>query len=154
MAAQNLRQREEVEEDDLAGVRAYLAERGVHPDGEGRFTKRHIPAIEQAIREREWIPTLKRDGGEWVVLVQNQHNLTSSPEEFWIDPDPIRALLYTLDVVRRWMTKSESDEYFDREARRMTGMSGEEFRLKWDADELDYDDPHVIDVGMLLPRGR
>lgn len=153
MAAQQLKHKEDVE-DDLAGVKAYLAQRGVVPDRTGAFSKRDIPAIEAAIREREWIPTLKREGDEWVVLVQNLHNPTSSPEEFWIDPDPVRALLYTLDVVRKWMTKSESEAQFDRSARRMMGMSGEEFRRRWDADELDYGDPHVIHLGMMLPRGR
>ncbi|MGH2562183.1 MAG: hypothetical protein ACRDJH_24245 [Thermomicrobiales bacterium] len=153
MAAPHLHQREEVD-DDLAEVRAYLAERGVHPDSEGRFSKRDISAIEQAIREREWIPTLKREGDVWVVLVQNQHNPAASPEEFWIDPDPVKALLYTLDLARRWLTAAESAEYFDREARQMMGMSGEEFRRKWDANELDNGDPHVIHLGMMLPRGR
>jgi hypothetical protein len=153
MAAPHLHQREEVE-DVLAGVRAYLAERGVHPDEQGKFSTRDIPAIEQAIREREWVPTLKRKGGEWVVILRDLHNLSNEYDEFSIDTDPVSALLYTLDEVRKWMTQAESAAYFDREARRMTGMSGEEFKRRWDAGELDFGDPHVIDVGMLLPRGR
>jgi hypothetical protein len=153
MATQNLRGREEVA-DDLAGVRAYLAERGVFADRDGTFSKRHIPAIEEAIREREWLPTLKRAGDEWVVILRHMHNPSNEYEEFSIDADPVSALLHTLDEVRKWMTQAESAAYFDREARRMTGLSGEEFVRRWDAGELDYGDPHVIDVGMLLPRGR
>lgn len=153
MAAQDLRQREEVE-DHLAGVRAYLAERGVQPDRDGNFSKRDIPAIEQAIREREWIPTLKREGDEWIVVIEDLRFEQPTTEDAWIDPDPIKALLYTLNAARRLMMRAEAAEHFDREARFMTGMSGEEFRRKWIADELDYGDPHVIHVGMLLPRDR
>jgi len=153
MAAQDLQQREDIE-DDLAEVKAYLAERGVFPNSEGMFSKREIPAIEAAVREREWNPTLKSKGDEWVIIVEDQRHDVPAPEEAWIDADPVKALLNTLDVARRLMTRAEAAADLDREARRLTGMSGEEFQRKWDAGELDYGDPHVIHVGMSVPRGR
>ncbi len=50
------------------------------------------------------------------------------------------------------LTEEEMLESLDVEARKLLGMSGEEFARKWRAGELrDHADPQVIQVAMLLP---
>lgn len=43
---------------------------------------------------------------------------------------------------------------FDERAQRLLGMSGEEFRRRWEAGELDPNDDNVLRLAMLLPLGR
>ena len=49
----------------------------------------------------------------------------------------------------------EGRKLFDAEARRHLNMSGEEFVRKWDAGEIDFDDPEthsaIVHVWILLP---
>lgn len=45
----------------------------------------------------------------------------------------------------------EGRELFDEAARFHTGLSGPEFLEKWDAGELDRNDPNVVHVAMLIP---
>jgi len=50
------------------------------------------------------------------------------------------------------LTPQQNRDLFDREARRLLGMSAEEFAAKWHAGEFrDNDDPKVTRVAMLLP---
>ena len=50
------------------------------------------------------------------------------------------------------LTVEEAWEIFDSEAQRTVGMSGAEFKDRWDRGELvDSDDPNVTRVAMLLP---
>jgi len=55
----------------------------------------------------------------------------------------------------RELSYEEGWELLDAEARRFLGISGEEFVRKWDAGEIDFDDPEthsaVVRVWMLLP---
>ncbi len=56
------------------------------------------------------------------------------------------------------LTAEEMWERFDRIARARLGMSGEEFIRKYDAGEIDVDDPEIhsdaIVLAMLLPNTR
>lgn len=52
----------------------------------------------------------------------------------------------------RELTRKESRRLFDRQARRVLGISGEEFVRKWERGEFrDPDRPDVARVVMLLP---
>ena len=61
---------------------------------------------------------------------------------------------YVLPPIRE-LTYAEGWDLLDAEARRYLDMSGEEFVRKWDAGEIDFDDPEthsaVVDLWMLLP---
>jgi hypothetical protein len=53
------------------------------------------------------------------------------------------------------LSYEEGWKLLDAEARRSLGMSGEEFMRRWDAGEVDFDDPEthgaVVRLWMLLP---
>jgi hypothetical protein len=52
----------------------------------------------------------------------------------------------------RYMTDDEARALFDQRARELLGMSGVEFKRKWDAGEIeDPDRSEVLQVWMLLP---
>jgi hypothetical protein len=51
----------------------------------------------------------------------------------------------------RQITVEEGRALLDDRARRFLGMSGDEFRRRWEAGELDPDDDRVIGLAMLLP---
>jgi hypothetical protein len=51
----------------------------------------------------------------------------------------------------RELTQEEGRRLLDERARRFLGMSGEEFRRRYEAGELDPDDDHVLGVALLLP---
>ena len=56
-----------------------------------------------------------------------------------------------------WMTTAEEHDLFDREARRLMGMSGEEFSRRWAAGEFDPDGPDhtkLMRLAMLIRLGR
>lgn len=54
----------------------------------------------------------------------------------------------------RELTTEEGRALLDARARAELGMSGEEFRRAYAADELGVDDDAVLSVSMLLPLGR
>ena len=63
------------------------------------------------------------------------------------------------DQTVRWLTDEESRALFDQEARRVMGISGEEFLRRYDAGEFDavVDDPdhrEVLHLAMLIPFAR
>ena len=49
------------------------------------------------------------------------------------------------------LTREEGRELFEQEARERLHMSGDEFKRRWQAGELDPEDPNVRMVAMLLP---
>jgi hypothetical protein len=51
----------------------------------------------------------------------------------------------------RELTRDEGRRLLDERARRFLGMSGEDFRRRYEAGELDPDDDHVLGVALLLP---
>ena len=59
----------------------------------------------------------------------------------------------------RFLDDEEGREYFDTQARRLMGMSGEEFLRRYDAGEYrdikdDGDDHHLIMLIMMIPFAR
>ncbi|GLW32306.1 hypothetical protein [Actinoplanes regularis] len=53
------------------------------------------------------------------------------------------------------LTREEGLELFDRRARRLLDVSGEEFLRRWDAGEyMESDDPRVSSLAMLIPFAR
>ncbi|MGH2610793.1 MAG: hypothetical protein ACRDHF_17065 [Tepidiformaceae bacterium] len=53
-----------------------------------------------------------------------------------------------------FVSREEGVAMFDREARRLMGMSGEEFLRKWDAGDFDVDGPDhtkLIELYFLMP---
>lgn len=52
----------------------------------------------------------------------------------------------------RELTPEQGSQLLDDKAKQYLGMTGEEFRARWDAGTLDPDaDPNVMRVAMLLP---
>ena len=52
----------------------------------------------------------------------------------------------------RNLSDDEARELFDQRARELLGMSGEEFKRRWDAGEIEEPDrSEVLQVWMLLP---
>ena len=54
----------------------------------------------------------------------------------------------------RELTAEQGRQLIDERARSLLGMSGDEFRRRWEAGDLDTDDDNVLHVAMLLPLGR
>lgn len=53
------------------------------------------------------------------------------------------------------LTREEGQELFDRRARKLLGISGEEFLQRWDAGEYsDSDAPNVASLAVLIPFAR
>lgn len=53
------------------------------------------------------------------------------------------------------LTREEGEEFFDRRARRLLGISGEEFLRRWDDGSFeDSDDPNVTALAILIPFAR
>jgi hypothetical protein len=57
------------------------------------------------------------------------------------------------------LTPEQSEEEFDRRARRLVNMSGEEFIRRWEAGEFrdqldDPEHPEILELAMLLSVGR
>lgn len=52
------------------------------------------------------------------------------------------------------LTPDEARAVFDERAQRLLGLTGDEFRRRWEAGELDPDDDRVLRLVMLLPLGR
>ena len=60
--------------------------------------------------------------------------------------------------VRR-LNPEESRQFFDEQARKALGMSGDEFLRRWDAGEFDAiaddpDHPEIMHLAMLIPFAR
>jgi hypothetical protein len=56
-----------------------------------------------------------------------------------------------------WLTDDEAVEFFDRNARELLGISGEEFLRRWDRGDyrgIEDDDERIISLAMLIPFGR
>lgn len=59
----------------------------------------------------------------------------------------------------RWLSPEEGRRFFDEQAHKLLGVSGEEFLRRWDAGEYDStaddpDHPQVMRLAMLIPFGR
>lgn len=53
------------------------------------------------------------------------------------------------------LTREQGLELFDRRARKLLGISGEEFLRRWDSgDFMDSDDPKVSSLAVLIPFAR
>jgi hypothetical protein len=51
----------------------------------------------------------------------------------------------------RELTREQGRRLVDQRARRFLGISGKEFRRRYEAGELDPDNDHVLGVALLLP---
>jgi hypothetical protein len=51
----------------------------------------------------------------------------------------------------RQLDRTEGRRLVDREARRVLGVGVDEFLARYDAGELDLDDPDVLDLVLLIP---
>jgi hypothetical protein len=62
------------------------------------------------------------------------------------------AMATRTDNEIRELTPEQGQQLLDDKARQYLGISGEEFRTRWEAGEIDADDePDVMRVAMLLP---
>lgn len=75
-------------------------------------------------------------GGRWRTMTAGA--VREAPQE----PEP------------KFVTPEEGRLLIDSRARSFLGMSGEEFRRRYEAGELDPEDDNVLRVAMLLPLGR
>ena len=140
-----------IRDEVLALATAFLAERGVFPNEmTGRYREEDIVA---AIRARGWDPEVRGRSGEWEVWLKDQRAETQVQYAIAADADRTSALLRALQIAASWLTTEEERVVFDEQARRFMNLSGEEFLQKWEAGELSGDDPRVIHLLMLRPRG-
>jgi hypothetical protein len=139
-----------VRDEDLNLARPFLAERGIEPDATGRYPEQ---AIIDALRERGWDVEVTGAPGDWTVEFRDRADPTQEPSPVTSASDRASALLRALHLALTWMTPEEERQYFDVEARRLLGMSGEDAMLRWNAGELDREDPSVRHHFMLRPSG-
>jgi len=67
-------------------------------------------------------------------------------------PSGLFAMATRTDNEIRELTPEQGQQLLDDKARQYLGISGEEFRTRWEAGEIDADDePDVMRVAMLLP---
>ena len=59
-----------------------------------------------------------------------------------------------LPVTPHELTLEEGRAAFARAARKNLGISGEEFKRRWNAGECDVEDPRVVRVAMLMSLDR
>jgi hypothetical protein len=52
------------------------------------------------------------------------------------------------------LDRAEGRDLVDRETRRVLGVDVDEFLARYDAGELDLDDPDVLDLVLLIPFAR
>jgi hypothetical protein len=144
MALQNVKP-DLLEDDDYAEVRAFLHEHNLNPTDE--------PAILAAIRERGWDLEITGSEGDWEIEISEPG--PSGPVQFHIlqDTNRQRLLLRGVRYALSWLTTRQALELFDLDTRQMLGMSAEEFVRKYDAGELDRNDPYVRHLLMLRPLG-
>jgi hypothetical protein len=57
----------------------------------------------------------------------------------------------TTETIAEELTPEQADAQLDARAQRYLGISGEEFKRRWVAGELDADASEVTRVAMLLP---
>jgi hypothetical protein len=86
------------------------------------------------------VGTERCDG--WACGREKDNPVHHTPARVLAKPEPLRAVE---------LTRAEGRAMFDREARRITGMSGEEFLEKYDRGEIAEIDPDVMGLLMLLP---
>jgi len=144
MALQNF-QPDLLEDDAYAEVRAFLHEHNLNPNDE--------PAMLAAIRERGWEPVITGSEGAWEIEFFEPGPAGPIQSHVLQDADRQRVVLRALDMTLWWLTTTEARALFDRDTRRILGMSSEEFVRRWDAGELDLDDSHVRFLDMLRPLG-
>jgi hypothetical protein len=144
MALQDL-QRDLLQDEEFAEVRAFLAEHNLRPDDER--------AILAAVRDRGW--ELRIDGmtGDWTVEIQEYRAPTQSQVAVAHESDRRRALLRALRMALSWLTPEQERAAFDRQTRELLGMGADEFIRKWEAGELSPDEPRVQYLVMLRPLG-
>lgn len=70
-----------------------------------------------------------------------------------LGPD-LEGAFPTVDAGYGELTEEEGLALFDRAARAIVGLSGDEFLREWDEGTLDRDDPRVVHVAMLMPFAR
>lgn len=125
-------------------ARAFLAERGIVPDAEGRYDE---GAVEDAVRERGWDVTATGTDGDWVVLLTEHLGETELRGVSAGDADRMTALLQVLDIALEWPDEDEARRVLDAEAPVLLGISGDEFRRRWREGDLlgPLMDPHAAE---------
>lgn len=134
---------------------AFLAERGVYPNGAGRYDEQAVlRTVLDVLRERGLDPDVVVDDatGEWTVEVRDQRTPAEPRIAIAFDADRTTALIRALEMALTWLSPEEERDLFDRNARAMLGMSGDDFLSAWEAGELSGDDPAVIHLLMMRPR--
>lgn len=135
----------------LEMTRDFLAERGVEPDATGAYPPE---ALLEAIRARGWEPVLTGQPGAWRVDVAEWQGAERVLRPAAEGTDLATTLRDALWEAMGWLTRDQARALFDADARRAFGISGDEFLRRYDAGELDYDDPSVIHLAMIDSFGR
>lgn len=132
-------------------TRDFPAERGVEADASGAFPP---DGLLDAIRGRGWEPVLSGESGAWQVQVAEWQGTEQVLHLAAEGADLARTLRDALWQAMGWLTRDQARAFFDEDARRAFGISGDEFFRHYDAGELDYDDPSVIHLAMIDSFGR
>lgn len=135
-------------------ARNALEQRGVPPDATGEYTEGVLLA---AVAARGRTATVQGGPGDWAVEIVGEEGGEPFAYGAARDPDRLTALLRAVGWPMGWLTAAEAREIFDQEARRLLGMSGDEFLRRYDAGEFDPNDPDhtsVVDLSMIASFGR
>lgn len=103
---------------------------------------------------------------EWPIVLPVGHAMTAAgtPPRARVESNVKNAALVADSLIGlfamatrtdneiRELTPEQGQQLLDDKARQYLGISGEEFRTRWEAGEIDADDePDVMRVAMLLP---
>jgi len=157
MAAPRTRQVGEVEDPEpLASISLEMTEelmtkRGVQPDASGAYP---VDALLETIRAQGWEPVVEGEPGGWRISLEELQDGKPVRHLVTEGKDLARALRVALWDSMTLATRDQARAMFDADARRLFGISGQEFLRRYDAGELDYDDPSVVHLGVVRSFGR
>ncbi len=135
----------------LETTQRLLAERGVRPDTAGAYL---IDALLDAVRAQGWEPIVEGGPGDWQVDLQEWQEGTPVRHPASSGADLAATLRSALWEAMSLATRTKARVMFDASAREMFGISGQEFLRRYDAGELDEEDPSVIHLAMGRDFGR
>ncbi len=152
MATQQL-SREDLQSEDFAATRAFLARFGVAPKWDGQYAEDEVLA---AIRyQGGWEPSINEEPNppSWKAEIREWRTLTQTHAAVVRDSDRMMALLRALRLALSWPTPEEEARAFNEQAQALLNMSGTEFLEKWQANELSADNPRVVHLLIARPLG-
>lgn len=138
--------------DEFGPVIDFLAQFGV---GSREIADHPEDWVLRAISARGWEVQFERepDGSAWIAGITEYRAVTQSQSAFGVDPDRMMALFRALRIALTWPSREEMAQIFNDFVQSTLNMTATKFMEKWRSDELDLNDPRVIDVLVARPLG-